>query len=124
MDKVNLAQKFGLFSDYWSPKVIGDINDFDLKIVKVQGQFVWHQHDQTDELFLVIEGRLGLQVRELDGDERTIWLEPGEVIIIPKGMEHCPIAEVETHIVLLEPKGTVNTGDTPSELTVHEVPHI
>jgi mannose-6-phosphate isomerase-like protein (cupin superfamily) len=124
MDKVNLAQKFSMFTDHWSPKVIGEINDYDVKIVKVQGQFVWHKHDETDELFLVTSGRLGLQVRELSGEERTIWLEPGEMAIVPHGIEHCPIAEVETHIVLLEPKGTVNTGDAQSELTVHEVPHI
>jgi mannose-6-phosphate isomerase-like protein (cupin superfamily) len=125
MDKVNLAQKFELFTDYWSPKVIGEINNYDVKIVKVQGQFVWHKHDETDELFLVTSGRLGLQIREPSGgEERTIWLEPGEMAIVPHGMEHCPIAEVETHMVLLEPKGTVNTGDIQSDLTVHEVPHI
>jgi mannose-6-phosphate isomerase-like protein (cupin superfamily) len=124
MEKVNLAQKFAMFTDHWNPRVIGQINDYEIKIVKVQGEFVWHQHDQTDELFLVLAGRLGLQVREANGDERTIWLEPGELIIIPRGIEHCPVAEIETQLMLLEPKGTVNTGDTPSERTVTEVDHL
>ncbi len=124
MDKVNLAQKFTLFTDHWSPKVVGVLNDYALKIVKVQGEFDWHHHDQTDEFFLVIEGRLGMQVREPDGAERTIWLETGEMIIIPQGVEHCPMAEVETHLLLIEPKDTLNTGNTTSDRTVTEVPSI
>ncbi len=118
MDKVNLAQKLAQFSDQWSPKVIGEINDFALKVVKVQGDFVWHHHDHEDELFLVVKGRLGMQVREPDTAERTIWIEEGEFIVIPHGIEHCPRAEVETHILLLEPKTTVNTGNVQSDRTV------
>ena len=94
MDKVNLAQKLAQFSDHWSPKVVGEINDFALKVVKVQGEFVWHHHDQEDELFLVVKGRLGMQVREPDAAERTIWIEEGEFIVIPHGIEHCPTGRV------------------------------
>jgi len=118
MDKVNLAQKLAQFSDYWSPKIVGEINDFALKVVKVQGEFVWHHHDQEDELFLVVKGRLGMQVREPDAAERTIWIEEGEFIVIPHGIEHCPITEIETHILLLEPKTTINTGNVQSDRTV------
>ena len=118
MEKINLQQKFALFSDQWSPKMIGELNDFAVKIVKVKGEFVWHHHDVEDELFLVIKGRLLMQVREEGGDQRDIWVEEGEMIIIPHGMEHCPVAEEETQLMLLEPATTVNTGNVESERTV------
>jgi mannose-6-phosphate isomerase-like protein (cupin superfamily) len=112
MEKVNLAQKFSLFQDHWSPRIVGELNDFHVKLVKVQGEFVWHHHETEDELFLIIQGRLRMRLR--DGD---IWLEPGEFVIIPHGVEHLPVAEEETHLLLLEPKTTVNTGTEENERT-------
>ena len=105
MEKVNLAQKFSLFQDHWSPKIVGELNDFHVKLVKVQGEFVWHHHETEDELFLVVQGRLLMRLR--DGD---LWLEPGEFVIIPHGVEHLPVAAEEVHLLLMEPKTTVNTG--------------
>src|SRR5690349_13228864 len=101
MDKINLNEKFALFSEQWNPKVIGELNDFAVKIVKVQGAFIWHHHDWEDELFLVIKGRLRMQVREPDGTESSTWIGEGECIIIPHGVEHLPSAEEETYIMLL-----------------------
>jgi mannose-6-phosphate isomerase-like protein (cupin superfamily) len=124
MEKINLQQKFALFSDYWSPKVIGELNQFAVKIVKVKGEFVWHHHDQEDELFFVVKGRLLMQVREEPEHQRNIWVEEGELIIIPHGIEHRPVAEEETHLMLLEPTTTVNTGNVQSERTVLHVEHL
>jgi mannose-6-phosphate isomerase-like protein (cupin superfamily) len=118
METVNLKQKFGLFSDYWQPKVIGELNNFAVKIVKVQGEFVWHHHDEEDELFLVVKGRLLIQVVEGAGSQRDIWVEEGEFVIIPHGVEHRPIAEEETHVLLLEPNTVLNTGNVQNERTV------
>src|SRR5690349_18980206 len=106
MDKVNLVQKFSLFQDYWSPKIVGELNDSYIKLVKLKGEFVWHHHDTEDELFLVIKGRLLIKLRD-----RDIFLEQGEFAIIPRGVEHLPIAEEEAQVVLLEPKTTLNTGN-------------
>ena len=103
---VNLAQKFGLFSEHWSPKIIAQVNDMHVKVVKVQGEFVWHSHDDEDELFLVVAGSLTIRLRD-----RDLRLGPGELVVIPRGVEHQPIAPQECHIVLLEPAGTLNTGD-------------
>jgi mannose-6-phosphate isomerase-like protein (cupin superfamily) len=114
--KINLAQKFGAFSDYWSPKIAGNINDFQVKIVKLKGEFVWHHHEVEDELFLVVKGRLLIKLR--DGD---VWLDEGEFVIIPHGVEHLPIAEEEVQVVLLEPKTTLNTGNIQNERTVREL---
>jgi mannose-6-phosphate isomerase-like protein (cupin superfamily) len=124
MEKVNLQQKFALFSDQWQPKVIGELNDFAVKIVKVQGEFVWHHHDVEDELFFVVKGRLLMQVREESGEQRTIPVEEGELIIIPHGIEHCPLAEEETYIMLLEPNTTVNTGNIQNNRTVVKLEHV
>ena len=121
MDKINLAQKFALFTDQWSPKIIGELNNFAVKVVKVQGEFVWHHHEVEDELFFVVRGRLLMHVRDLNGEQRDIWVEPGELIIVPHGVEHCPAAEEETEVLLLEPSTTVNTGNIVSERTV---PHL
>ena len=118
MEKVNLQQKFALFSEHWQPKVIGDLNNFAVKIVKVQGEFLWHHHDTEDELFLVVKGRLLIQVKEDDGSQRDIWLEEGEMVIIPHGVEHRPSAEVETQVLLLEPNTVLNTGTVENERTV------
>ncbi|MCZ1008650.1 cupin domain-containing protein [Streptomyces lydicus] len=103
---VHLAGKLSQFSDLWSQKKIADINDYEVKLAKLKGEFVWHTHEDTDELFLVLSGRLTLQLR--DGD---VVLGPGELFVVPRGVEHCPVAEEETAILLLEPAGTLNTGD-------------
>lgn len=110
--KVNLAQKFTLFQEQWSPKIAGVLNDAYVKLVKVQGEFIWHHHEVEDELFLVIKGRLTMKLRD-----RDITLEEGEFVIIPKGVEHKPVAEEECHLLLLEPKSTVNTGTEQNERT-------
>ncbi len=113
MEKVNLAGKFGLFQEYWSPKIAGELNDSYLKLAKLKGEFVWHHHEAEDELFLVVQGRLVIKLRD-----RDISLDEGEFVIIPRGVEHCPVAEEEAHVLLLEPKSTVNTGNVQSERTV------
>ena len=115
MEKVNLAAKFHLFQDYWSPKIVGELNDSYLKLVKLQGEFVWHHHEVEDELFLVVKGKLQIQMR--DGD---IYLDEGEFVVIPHGVEHCPIAEEETWVMLLEPKSTLNTGTVQNERTAQD----
>jgi len=112
---INLAQKFGLFQDYWSPKIVGEINDLHIKLVKLKGEFVWHHHAAEDELFLVVKGRLLIRLRD-----RDLRLEAGEFAVIPRGAEHLPIAEEEVHVLLLEPKSTRNTGNVRSERTVAE----
>jgi mannose-6-phosphate isomerase-like protein (cupin superfamily) len=123
LDKVNLAQKFSLFSEQYSPKIVGELNDSYVKLVKFQGDFMWHHHDHEDELFLVINGEMLMKVRE-DGAEREIVVRPGEFIIIPRGVEHFPSAAQETHVMLLEPKTTLNTGNVQSERTVAELERI
>ena len=119
MNKVNLAQKFSMFQDYWSPKIVGELNDSYIKLVKLKGEFVWHHHDTEDELFLVIKGRLLIKLRD-----RDIYLEEGEFIIIPRGIEHLPIAEEEAQVLLLEPKTTLNTGNIGNERTVVDLERI
>ena len=113
IEKVNLAQKFDLFQEYWSPRIAGEINDSFVKLVKLKGEFVWHHHDDEDELFLVVKGQLTIKSHAGDVD-----LEEGEFVIIPKGVEHLPIAEEEAHVLLLEPKSTLNTGNVQNERTV------
>ncbi|MFD3416892.1 cupin domain-containing protein [Streptomyces decoyicus] len=103
---VNVADKLSQFSDLWSQEKIADLNDYEVKLAKLKGEFVWHTHEDTDELFLVISGRLTIQLR--DGD---VVLGPGELFVVPRGVEHCPVADEETAILLLEPTGTLNTGD-------------
>ena len=119
MEKVNLTQKLSQFQDYWSPKVVGEINDSFVKLVKLKGEFVWHQHETEDELFLVVKGQLLIKLRDQD-----ILLEEGEFVIIPRGVEHLPIAEEEAHVLLLEPKTTLNTGNVESERTVVDLERI
>ena len=123
MDKVNLAQKLLLFTEHYSPKIVGEVNGSYVKLVKLQGDFMWHHHDNEDELFFVINGALRMRVRE-NGAERDFMVNPGEFIIIPRGVEHLPSADEETHIMLLEPKTTLNTGNIDSERTVHELQRI
>lgn len=106
MDAVDLVEKLPLFSEYWSPKVVARLNDYEVKVVKLNSEFVWHKHDETDELFLVIGGELTIQLR--DGD---VTVRPGQIFIVPRGVEHCPVANEEVHALLIEPTGVVNTGD-------------
>jgi len=115
MDKVNLAEKFSAIADYWNPRIAGEINDSYVKLVKVKGEFVWHHHDNEDELFLVTNGTLRMKLK--DPDEREIPLGPGEFIVIPRGVEHCPVADDEVHLLLFEPKSTLNTGNVTSNRT-------
>ncbi|MGC1523319.1 MAG: cupin domain-containing protein [Steroidobacteraceae bacterium] len=106
MSAINLADKLSTFSDYWQPRVVGSFNGHDLMVVKVKGEFVWHKHDDTDDFFLVLAGYITIQLR--DGPVR---LGPGELFVVPKGVEHRPVAEDEAHVLLIEPRGTPNTGD-------------
>jgi mannose-6-phosphate isomerase-like protein (cupin superfamily) len=112
--RINLAEKLTRFDDRWNPRIVADLNDSHVKLVKVQGEFVWHQHAEEDELFLVLRGALTIELR--DG---SVTLGPGEMVVIPKGVEHRPVAAEEVHLMLIEPKGTRHTGDVESELTVH-----
>jgi mannose-6-phosphate isomerase-like protein (cupin superfamily) len=109
---VDLAEKLSSFSEHWSPKVVARMNDYEIKVVKVQGEFTWHSHDDTDELFFVIDGELTIQFR--DGN---VSLRPGQLFVVPRGAEHCPISFGEVHAMLIEPTGVVNTGDAGGPLT-------
>ena len=113
MEKVSLAEKLSAFDEQWSPKVVADLNGQQVKLVKVQGEFIWHHHDDEDELFLILKGRLRMELE--DGD---IWLEEGEFLVVPRGVEHRPVAEEEVHLLLFEPATTLNTGNVRNERTV------
>jgi mannose-6-phosphate isomerase-like protein (cupin superfamily) len=115
MQSINLADKLATFSEHWQPRVVGQFNGHDLMVVKVRGEFVWHRHDDTDDFFLVLEGRLTIQLR--DGD---VELGPGELYVVPRGVEHCPRADGEAHVLLIEPAGTPNTGDAGGPMTRNE----
>jgi len=119
VQKVNLADTFAAFDERWRPKIVAELNDSYVKVVKLEGEFVWHHHDEEDELFLVVSGRLRMKLR--DGD---VVLEPGELLVVPRGVEHCPVAEGETHVVLVEPTTVVNTGNVRNERTVEELERI
>ncbi|HSD85304.1 MAG TPA: cupin domain-containing protein [Anaerolineae bacterium] len=119
MEKVNLAQKFDLFDECWSPRIADELNDSYVKLAKLKGEFVWHHHDNEDELFLVVKGHLTIRLRE-----GNIELDPGEFVIIPRGMEHLPVATEEVHVLLLEPKSTLNTGNVQSERTVADLKRV
>jgi mannose-6-phosphate isomerase-like protein (cupin superfamily) len=110
---INLAQKFDLFSDHWHPRIAGELNDSYVKLAKLKGEFTWHHHEHEDELFLVVKGTLVIKLRE-----RNLTLREGEFVIIPRGVEHLPVAEEEVHVLLLEPKSTLNTGNVRNERTV------
>ena len=115
-ERVNLDEQFGRFNEYWSPKIVAGVNDYDIKLVKVRGEFVWHQHEDTDELFLVTAGRLRIRLEDQD----DVVLGPGELVVVPRGVRHCPVADEETRLVLLEPRETLNTGDADRTGTVGE----
>jgi mannose-6-phosphate isomerase-like protein (cupin superfamily) len=112
MDKVNLVEKFGLFNEHWSPKIVGELNGQHVKLAKFQGEFVWHQHDNEDELFLVVKGSFVMELRD-----KAIELNEGELFIVPKGVEHKPVADKEVWVLLFEPAGTLNTGNVVDEKT-------
>lgn len=116
IEKVNLHQKLSLFREHWKPKIVGEVNDMLVKAVKFQGEFVWHHHEHEDELFLVVEGTMTMRFR--DGD---VEIGEGELIIVPRGVEHMPVAREEAHVILFEPKTTLNTGNVRNERTVAEL---
>lgn len=119
MEKVNLNEKLALFSEHWSPRVVGELNGQHVKLAKLQGEFVWHHHEAEDELFLVLRGALAIHLRD-----RVVNLDEGEFFIVPKGVEHKPVAQRETHVLLLEPASTLNTGNVRNDRTVHAPAHI
>jgi mannose-6-phosphate isomerase-like protein (cupin superfamily) len=112
MEKVNLAEKLSLFREHWSPRIVGELNGQHVKVAKLKGEFIWHRHEAEDELFLVLEGSLTIELRD-----REISLEPGEFFIVPRGVEHKPVAAREAHVLLFEPIGTLNTGNVRDERT-------
>ena len=113
METINLENKFSLIADQWNPRILGEVNDCAVKAVKLQGEFIWHHHDNEDEMFLVVKGTLRMKFRDHESVVR-----PGEFIIVPRGVEHLPIADEEVHLILVEPKSTLNTGNVHSERTV------
>ena len=117
MDKINLAQKLSMFDEPWLPKIVARLNDYDIQVVKIKGEFVWHVHEETDEFFLVISGRLTIQMR--DGN---VELGPGELYVIPRGVEHCPRSDEGAELMLIEPTNTVNTGNAGGEMTAVKEP--
>jgi mannose-6-phosphate isomerase-like protein (cupin superfamily) len=119
MEKVNLKEKLALFDEQWQPKIVGELNGQMVKLVKFQGPFVWHHHETEDELFLVVSGRFRMEFRD-----RDVWLEAGEFIVVPHGVEHRPVAEEETHVLLFEPASTLNTGNVTDEMTVAQLERI
>ncbi len=112
MSPVNFAEKYSKFSDHWAPKVIAEMNDYQFKLVKILGQFVWHHHENTDEVFIVVKGAMSIEFRD-----QTVHLSEGEMFVVPKGVEHKPFADKECQVLLVEPRGVVNTGNTDGELT-------
>ncbi len=119
MDKVNLLEKFERVRSYWSPKIVGELNDSYVKVVKLKGEFIWHHHEHEDELFLVIKGKLRMRFRD-----REIHIREGEFLVVPKGVEHLPVADEEVQVVLFEPKSTLNTGNLKNERTIEELERI
>jgi mannose-6-phosphate isomerase-like protein (cupin superfamily) len=114
-EKINLAEKLARFDQHFSPKTIGELNDYKLQVVKAKGEFVWHKHDNTDDFFLVLKGHLTIQMRD-----RDVELEQGELYVVPRGVEHCPKADEEAHVLLIEPASTPNTGDAGGPLTARD----
>ncbi len=123
MQKVNLAEKLSLFAEHWQPKIAGELNGQQVKLVKFQGEFVWHHHNAEDELFLVIRGSFRMDYRE-DGEEHAIDLHEGEFLIVPRGLEHRPVASEEVHVMLFEPANTLNTGNVHDSRTVMNPPRV
>ncbi len=124
MNKINLGEKLSLISEHWKPHIVAELNDQHVKLVKFQGPFTWHHHDNEDELFLVVKGRFRMEYRDGGGPgttDRSVWLETGDMIVVPRGVEHCPVAEEEAEVLLFEPASTLNTGNVENEWTVHDL---
>ena len=119
IEKVNLEEKLKLFADHWSPKIVGDLNESQVKLVKLKGEFVWHHHENEDEMFLVVKGKFRIEFRD-----KTVHLGEGEFIVVPRGVEHRPVADEEAWILLFEPGTTLNTGNVQNELTLHELDRV
>src|SRR5229473_8532720 len=117
MNKINLAQKLSLFDDHFNPRIVGELNGQYLKLVKFKGPFTWHHHDHEDELFLVVKGRFRMEYRDASNQEQSIWIEEGEMISMPRGVEHRPVADEEAQVLLFEPASTLNTGNVENEFT-------
>jgi len=116
VNAVNLAEKLATFAEHWQPRTVGQFNGHDLMVVKVKGEFTWHKHDDTDDFFLVLKGQVAIRMRD-----RSVTLGPGELFVVPKGVEHCPVAEEEAHILLIEPAGTPNTGNMETAAPRREI---
>jgi mannose-6-phosphate isomerase-like protein (cupin superfamily) len=119
MNNINLSEKLALFNDHWNPRIVGELNGQHVKLVKFKGEFVWHKHDHEDELFFVVKGTFDMEFRD-----KTVTLHENEFLIVPKGVEHRPVAQEEVSVMLFEPATTLNTGDAPSELTKHQLDRI
>jgi len=119
LEKVNIEEKLALFDEQWKPKIVGELNGQHVKLVKFLGEFVWHHHEEEDELFLVVNGRFRMEFRD-----RDVWIEEGEFIVVPRGVEHRPVAEEEAHVLLFEPASTLNTGNVRDDMTVVELDRI
>lgn len=124
MHKINLAQKLSAFQDRWSPKIVGELNGQHVKLVKFQGEFIWHRHDIEDELFLVLHGAFRMDYKDADAVEKSMELAEGEFVIVPRGTEHRPVAVEEVHVMLFEPAGTLNTGNVRAALTADKLQRI
>ena len=123
MNKINLREKLSLVNDHWNPRIAGELNGQYVQLVKFQGPFTWHHHENEDELFLVVKGRFRMEYREAAA-EQSVWIEAGEMIVVPRGVEHRPVADEECEVLLFEPVSTLNTGNTENELTRKELSHI
>ncbi len=123
MNKINLSQKLSLFDDHWNPRIVGELNGQLVKLVKFKGPFTWHHHDNEDELFLTMKGRFRMEFLE-GNKERAVWIEEGEMIIVPRGVEHRPVADEEAEVMLFEPASTLNTGNIQNELTRNKLEQI
>jgi mannose-6-phosphate isomerase-like protein (cupin superfamily) len=121
MEKINLQQKFSTFVEHWDPRIAGELNGQYIKLVKFQGPFTWHHHTNEDEMFMVVQGRFRMDYRDTDNSETSAWIEEGEFIIVPRGVEHRPFAEQECQVLLFEPKSTLNTGDVQNEFTKRDL---
>ena len=124
MNKINLQDKLSLINDYWNPRIAGELNGQQVKLVKFNGPFTWRHHEQEDELFMVINGRFRMEYRDDSGNEHQTWIEAGEIVIVPRGQEHRPVAEEECHVLLFEPATTLNTGNQDNEFTKRELSKI
>ena len=121
MQKVNLNDKLALINDHWNPRIAGELNGQYVKLVKFQGPFTWHHHENEDELFMVVKGRFRMDYRDEANMDQQVWIEEGELIIVPRGVEHCPVAEEECQVLLFEPKATLNTGNIRDDFTKEEL---